>query len=316
MHFTGLIGFALVGLGVGPMPAPETRAVAFLAREVPAWSKNNQCFSCHNNGDAARALFQARARSYPVPAKALEDTTRWLARPARWDHNGGEGPFNDKQLARIQFAAALTEAVECGILNDRQALVRAAELVAGHQQKSGDWQTTAGGQLGSPVTYGSCLATYLCRRTLEKADPERFRTPIAAADRWLRNVKVQNITDAAAVLLALASADDEKAAMQRKRCLALIHKGEDAKGGWGPYANSSPEPFDTALVLLALSRSTPQAEFGPMLKRGRAYLIAAQTEDGSWPETTRPAGAGSYAQRISTTGWALQALLSTAKEKR
>ena len=35
-----------------------------------------------------------------------------------------------------------------------------------------------------------------------------------------------------------------------------------------------------------------------------------QEADGSWPETTRPPGADSYAQRISTTGWALLALLS------
>ena len=31
--------------------------------------------------------------------------------------------------------------------------------------------------------------------------------------------------------------------------------------------------------------------------------------DGSWPETTRPANQESYAQRISTTSWALLALL-------
>jgi len=39
-----------------PTDAAEARAVEFLVREVPAWSKNNGCFSCHNNGDAARAL--------------------------------------------------------------------------------------------------------------------------------------------------------------------------------------------------------------------------------------------------------------------
>lgn len=316
MNPTCLIGLALAGLCLGPRPTPEARAVAYLSREIPAWSKNNHCFSCHNNGDAARALFQARARSHPVPAKALEDTTHWLARPARWDHNGGEGPFNDRRLARVQFAAALAEAAECGILNDRQALVRAAEMVAEHQDKSGAWPVTAGGQPGSPVTYGPCLATYLCRRTLQQADPERFRAAVAAAGQWLRAVKVQNVTDAAAVLLSVADANDERAAVQRKRCLELIRKGEDEKGGWGPYISSAPEPFDTALVLLALSRVTRDGQTRPMLRRGRSYLIATQAEDGSWPETTRPAGAESYAQRISTTGWALQGLLATSETKR
>ena len=38
-------------------PDPEGRALAFLCREVPRWSRENHCFSCHNNGDAARALY-------------------------------------------------------------------------------------------------------------------------------------------------------------------------------------------------------------------------------------------------------------------
>jgi len=56
----------------------ETRAIAYLATEVPAWSKENHCFSCHNNGDGARALYTARQLSYPVPEQALTDTTEWL----------------------------------------------------------------------------------------------------------------------------------------------------------------------------------------------------------------------------------------------
>jgi hypothetical protein len=40
-------------------------------------------------------------------------------------------------------------------------------------------------------------------------------------------------------------------------------------------------------------------------------MIRQQLADGSWPETTRPAGQSSYAQRISTTAWALLALFET-----
>ena len=47
--------------------APEQRAIEFLSREVPAWPAENQCFSCHNNGDAARALFAATRAGHSVP---------------------------------------------------------------------------------------------------------------------------------------------------------------------------------------------------------------------------------------------------------
>jgi len=48
-----------------------------------------------------------------------------------------------------------------------------------------------------------------------------------------------------------------------------------------------------------------------MIRRGRLYLAQAQLLDGSWPETTRPSGEESYAQRISTSSWATLALLNT-----
>jgi hypothetical protein len=48
-----------------------------------------------------------------------------------------------------------------------------------------------------------------------------------------------------------------------------------------------------------------------MIRTGRAYLIAHQQEDGSWPETTRPSGGVSYAQRMSTSAWATWALINT-----
>src|SRR5262249_46558960 len=81
-------------------------------------------YSCHNNGDAARALYEADRLTGAVPATALGDTTRWLAHPDDWKHNGGEGPFNDPILARVHFAAALTTAVDTGHFQGRSALVR------------------------------------------------------------------------------------------------------------------------------------------------------------------------------------------------
>jgi len=46
-----------------------------------------------------------------------------------------------------------------------------------------------------------------------------------------------------------------------------------------------------------------------MAARGREFLLRMQHADGGWPETTRPAGGVSYAEHISTTAWALEALL-------
>jgi hypothetical protein len=303
---------AALGPAAPAEATPEGRAIAYLCREVPRWSAENKCFSCHNNGDAARALYTAARLSRPVPAEALADTTGWLSRPERWDHNGGEGPAADKGLARIQFAAALVEALDAGLLKDRKPLERAADMMAERQETDGSWTVGAPGTTGAPVTYGTCLATAVARRTLRRADPHRFREALGRADRWLRAARVTTVLDAAAVLLGLEGGDDPEARSQRRRCLELIRKGQGEDGGWGPYVTSPSEPFDTAVVLLALVPFKDQADCRLLLRRGRDYLLSAQRADGSWPETTRPAGAESYAERLSTAGWATLALLATA----
>src|SRR4029079_12305632 len=60
------------------------RAVAYLTEEVPRWSRENGCVSCHNNGDGARALLAAGRSGRPVPEEALTETRRWLRQPEAW----------------------------------------------------------------------------------------------------------------------------------------------------------------------------------------------------------------------------------------
>jgi hypothetical protein len=272
--------------------SPEARAIAYLATEVPRWSRDNHCFSCHNNGDGARALYTARRQHYPVPAAALADTTAWLLRPAAWDRNGGESPANDKRLARIQFAAALAEAAA-----DPQSLIAAADSLLPYQEKDGSWPVDRDVALGSPATWGPVLATCMARRTLERADPVRFGESIKRAAAWLAARRPESIPDAAALLLC--GARDTR---------AMIRSAQPSDGGWGPRPQAPPEVFDTALVLLAWR------DRDAVMESGRRFLIRAQLPSGGWVETTRPSGGVSYAQHISTTGWATLALLATHAE--
>jgi hypothetical protein len=281
---------------------PEVRAVRYLAREVPQWRVKNKCFSCHNNGDAARALIAARGRGVAFEDSALESTRQWLRRPGAWKDNGPQVEFSDQKLATLQFAHAL--AADGG---DRDALVAAAEQLRGLQEQDGSWAVDADGLPGSPVTYGRLLATVVARKVLVAADRDRFADALNRSGRWLNTRKPVLVLDAAALLYGeRGDAVD---------CVEVLRRGQARDGGWGPDVTSPPEVFDTALVLLALSAHRARPGVPEMIRRGREYLIAAQERDGSWPETTRPPGAESYAQRISTTGWALLALLSTPETK-
>jgi hypothetical protein len=308
--------------------AAVQRAVAYLSQEVPNWPRQNNCFSCHNNGDAARALYVARAMSQAVPAGALADTTAWLLHPLAWNEAKGNPGFSDLKLARIEFAAALTEAVQTRAILDTAPLVTAAERLIEDQEKDGSWDVDVPGVLGSPATYGDTLGTYMARRTLETAGATHFAEAIARADAWFLTTKPAATVDLAAVGLALAArlgssreptAADDSIFMARSKLRETVGRlveSQSSDGGWGPYPKSPSEAFDTAMVLLALqaardlvfadSKTTER-----LIAEGRNYLIVVQLPAGGWPETTRPSGFQSYAQHISTSGWATLALLKT-----
>jgi hypothetical protein len=303
-----MVLFLISGRSFAAEPTPEQRAVAFLTREVPAWPVENKCFSCHNSGVAAGTLYSALRQGYTVPDKALADTTDYLSHPDRWvSKDKSEPPI----LMRVQFGAALVEALDAGIVKERQALLDAAKLIAAEQRKDGSWRVDAYGSSGSPTTLGTALTTHLARRVLLTADAKKYAEQLAKTDKWLRQAEVDSVLDAASLLLAL-DGEDDAAKLQRGRCLDLLRKSQDRKGGWGPTAKAASEPFDTALALLALMRLSGEDGVKVMLKRGREALLAMQEKEGNWPETTRPAGEVSYAQRIATSAWATRALLATA----
>jgi Squalene-hopene cyclase C-terminal domain len=280
---------------------PEQRATGYLSREVPRWYAENKCYSCHNNGDAARALYFAVRQGRSISRGALDGTSEWLAAPERWDHNRGNPAFSDKKLARIQFAAALAEATKAHVMKKRAPLIVAAAAVAREQSRDGSWIVDADADVGSPATWGTALATYMARGVLEAAGAKSFAGPVAKANAWFAAYQPSGVFESAVKLMAVPGATG---------LAGKIVAAQASDGGWGPRMHSPSEPFDTAIVVLALSRAGEGAE---AVVRGRAYLIANQEKDGGWAETTRPPGGHSYAQHISTSGWATQALLATVR---
>jgi hypothetical protein len=294
------------------------KGVDYLKVEVPKWKAEHPCYSCHNNGDATRALLVAGSKGYDI-GTALDDTLAFLKQPSKWDQNKAPAGFDDKALARVQFASALAVAERHGKAASTD-LEAAAKLLVNDQQADGSWQLDQSQSLGSPATYGTIIATWSARSTLISSGMQPDNFTIVQADKWIRGLTPENVLDASGTILALELSSDVMAENLRRNCLSILRTGQSPTGGWGPYVTASPQVFDTALAVLALS----SLEIEPRLARsayrpeelkeaianGKKYLVSQQRPDGSWPETTRPANQESYAQRISTTGWAMLALLT------
>ncbi|MEZ5352321.1 MAG: hypothetical protein R2762_06755 [Bryobacteraceae bacterium] len=254
------------------------KATAYLEQEVRLWRPDNGCYSCHNNGDGARALFAAGR------TEALGDTLSFLSNPRAWQGRGQER--GSAALSTVQFASALMVAS-----GDERLIAEAAGRVAAAQQPDGHWMLDEEQGPGSAVTYGPFLGTYMAREILRSVPGGRYRSAIARADAWLSQTSPRHIIDQAAVALALGRQQDAA------RLLAL----QAASGSWNG------EVFDTAVAMLALAGRSGE-ESRRAVSRARDFLIASQLEPGGWPGTTRPPGGQSYAQHISTTAWALLAL--------
>jgi hypothetical protein len=294
-----------------PVVATETKAVEFLKREVPAWSRDNGCFSCHNNGDAARALYAASRKGYRISPSMLAETTEWIAHPDRWEHNKGDPGFSDQRLADVQFAASLAAATEAGAVSDWLAVQAAASKVAQAQADDGSWPIDIANPAGSPATYGATLATYMAWDVLKRASLPQTTAALNKAEAKLRKTKPDSVPNAAVLLLFRADTRNTSTNQEIKISLDFLRRAQTRDGGWGPYADAPPEAFDTALALLALAEFRTTTDVPRMIQRGREFLRVIQLPDGSWPATTRPSGGQSYAQQMSTTGWATLALLAT-----
>jgi len=229
------------------------------------------------------------------------------------DKNKGDPGFSDKRLANLQFAVALLTASETGHLSDKKPLQAAARKVAADQSPSGAWLIDSGLAVGSPATYGSTLATTLACRVLKAVGLDEHKKAVESAERWLRRAPVNSVSAAAVLLLAATNNPGPSAKRRQVECLTTIGRAQTQDGGWGPYADSPPEVFDTAIVLLALAGTGKQEGVTDRIRRGRNFLATQQDPDGGWPATTRPPGGESYAQRLSTAGWATLALLATSE---
>jgi hypothetical protein len=300
-----------------PNAAAIAKGVDYLKKEVPKWKAEHPCYSCHNNGDATRALLVASAKKYDI-GTSLDDTLTFLKQPSQWNQNKAPSGFDDKVLARIQFASALAVAERYGKAASTD-LDAAAKLLVADQQADGSWQLDDSQSLGSPATYGTILATASARASLIASGIQPDNFTIVQIDKWVRGVQPENVLDASGTILALDLASDVMAENLRRNCLSILRQGQSPDGGWGPYVTAAPQVFDTALAVLALSslEAEPRLarsayrpeELKEAIANGKKYIVSQQRPDGSWPETTRPANQESYAQRISTTGWAMLALL-------
>lgn len=266
-----------------PNAAAIARAVAVLRGQAGAGNRD---------GDVLRALVIAGAKGHDI-GTTLDAVLPFLKTPAEWSKSD-----------RIPLGHALAAAERHGRAASTDLKAAAKMLTAGQQQDG---------------SYGSMLDTWQARSTLIESGMQPDDVWIILIDRWVRGVSaIENVSEAAATLLALDLSGDVMADNLRRSTLGYLRNAQSPSGAWGA-APETPDIFATALATIALAMLNTEPrmarsafrpeELAEAITKGKAYLVSQQRPDGSWPDAMRPAREDGT-RTVSTTAWATLALLS------
>ncbi len=243
----------------------------------------------------------------------LAETLAFLAAPETWDANGPDGPFKDLKLQRLQFAVALAEAQAAGVLKDVRSLeqgrgaggrVAIARRLLGHRRAR--HHRLAGRRMAA------CWPRRMACRHCSVARPTNIAEQVDKAQRWLETQRAQERArrgrdhhrpdwpthSEAARHAPRAMLETDRAGPLDRRRLGTVREFAARRVRHG---DRGVRPVGARRQFIRASDSSAVASF----------CSPQQEADGGWPATTRPPGVDSYAQRMSTTGWALQALLAS-----
>jgi hypothetical protein len=267
-----------------PHPSRDVReavekSVALLQKNNPTFLREGGCISCHAQNVASVAVAAARTKGIRVDEPAAAE----VARGTRLQYAAAAGAMLERldppavEILTQSLFGLSAERVEPDRLTDA-----VAHNIAAQQHTDGSWGQP--GILRPPTSDSRCSTTAMAIRALRDYAPPARKAEmderIARAARWLMKTEPSTTEDAVMRLLGAKWAGVGEAEIGKlgKRVLELQRKD----GGWAqtPYLKS--DAYGTATALYALSESPAVGGADAAYRKGVAYLLSTQAEDGSW----------------------------------
>jgi hypothetical protein len=325
--------------------APDPAAVrAAVAKTLPLLQQGaktfrerseGRCIACHHQGLILPTVALARERGFAIAeqlARAEVERVhgfyarrhrlyeRALTEPAAAKRADAYGNFTVHVGYWLWALAAEKVAPD-------EVTATAARLLAAKQAADGHWDFEDGAR--APMQAGDFTTTALAAFVLRHygpADQAAVMTRhLAGAKDWLLQHRPRTTDDKAFRLFGLhwLAADVE----ERKKAVEQLRAGQRADGGWAQQDNMPSDAYATGLVLVALHQAGGVAVTDAWYRRGVAYLLQTQLEDGSWFVKTHAIPSNPYfesgfphgkSQFISYAGtcWATMALTLTVERGR
>ncbi|MDB5390884.1 MAG: hypothetical protein JWM11_6530 [Planctomycetaceae bacterium] len=265
--------------------AAVTKALPLLVRGGQgALEKRKQCFTCHNTGLTVQALTTARQHGFPIDEEHLQTllkhTADFLGRN-KDDYLQGKG-----QGGQIDTAGYALWTLNNGGWKPDATTAAVAEYLLQFQQDRDYWRP----QSRRPPTEQSYFtSSFLALRGLKvygtKEQSDRIEARYTRVRQWLISTAATDTEDRVFRLRALhlAAAPDEEI----QKAVQELLQAQREDGGWSQLPDLTSDAYATGSALVALQQSGALAVESPAYKKGLAYLISTQLEDGSWHVKTR-----------------------------
>ena len=247
----------------------------------PLFNKHAACISCHNHSLPEIAVTLARARRISVdaataahPAKATLDIWKTQRENLMLSLESGIGGFVENVTYGLWGLSE--EGVPANSTTDAVAY-RLSAL----QRPDGSWQEVdTRPPLGgiSPIVF-----TALAIRGLDVYSPlgllETTKTRIALARKFLRKALPADTQDESFKLLGLIWSGASAAEISRQsRRVRTLQRGD---GGWGQLPTMASDSYSSGQTLYAL-RAAGASIRSSDYRKGVAYLLRTQLDDGTW----------------------------------
>jgi hypothetical protein len=292
------------------------KALPPLEKSLVVYEEKRDCFSCHNQTVPLIALKRARSRGFPIDDDAFDGAVVL----AHADLKSALDPYRHGkgQPGGVTRAAYALWALEVGTQPPDETTAAVAEFLLTSDRGRDHWATSS---RRVPMEASHFTTTALTLRALQafapeaKSDVVKNRTKEARS--WLAKAKPSDTEDRVFRLWGLkyagASAEEIEAAVND---LLATQRGD---GGWAQIEARATDSYATGTALVALHEAGGLATSVPAYRRGVAFLVSTQKDDGTWFVASRsqpfqpyfesgfPYGKDQFIS-VAASGWAAAAL--------
>jgi ankyrin repeat protein len=304
-------------------------SLPLLEHSMQVFESRTGCASCHQEGLGRVTTGLARERGFPIDTVFAQTQAKrvlaFLADRRPVISKAAEDPAVLKNLSDD----AIGELTPIGgyLLNGLAAhdqpangiLAAEAVVLARQQTPDGCW-TFAVPRV--PMQSSRFTMTALAVRAMRAYAPKGRATEtgwrIVRAKRWLLTAPAETTEDQAMRLLGLKWAGASRE--ERQQAILAVRAAQRPDGGWAQRNSLKSDAYATGQALFALNQAGNIPVTDPTYRRGMAFLLRTQDDDGSWFVNKRalplndyfdagfPHGQSQFSS-FNATCWATMALL-------